>query len=318
MINYSIVVPFYNEENNIEPLYREIEETMNKMHSTYEVIFVDDGSTDKTKKRIEDIENVNFIRFRRNYGQTAALDAGFKASNGEVIIAMDGDGQNPPGEIPKLIEKLNEGFDVVSGWRYKRKDPILKHIASRCANIARQWLVHDGIHDSGCSLKVYRKKTLQNLNLYGESHRFIPALLKIQGYKIGEVKVDHRARLHGKTKYNWKRGIKGMVDMIGIWFWRKYASRPLHIFGGGGFIMGWIGTLLLFVLFIMRVMGKISLVNSIWPLIAIFLILVGIQLFVSGLLADILVKNHFGISKKTYYEIEKQRKAALKQETYQQ
>ena len=113
MINYSIVVPFYNEENNIEPLYREIEETMNKMHSTYEVIFVDDGSTDKTKKRIEDIENVNFIRFRRNYGQTAALDAGFKASNGEVIIAMDGDGQNPPGEIPKLIEKLNEGFDVV-------------------------------------------------------------------------------------------------------------------------------------------------------------------------------------------------------------
>lgn len=302
-MKYSIVVPLYNEEDNIQTLNKEITSTMDALGETFEVIFVNDGSTDKTHTNIQKLQHIKYVELARNYGQTAALDAGFKASQGEYIITMDGDNQNPPSEIPKLIQKMQDGYDVVSGWRYKRKDTFMKYFASRCANILRGFLTKDGIHDSGCSLKIYKKNALQQIDLYGESHRFIPAILKMQGFKIGEVKVEHQPRLHGTTKYNWKRGIKGMVDMINIWFWRKYASRPLHIFGGGGLLLGCTGGALLLGLFILRVLKIIKLADSIWPLIAIFLVLVGIQLFVSGIIADLLVKNHFNIMKKTYYRI---------------
>lgn len=302
-MKYSIVVPFYNEEDNIQTLHKEITSTMDALDETFEVIFVNDGSTDKTHTNIQKLQHIKYVELARNYGQTAALDAGFKASQGEYIITMDGDNQNPPNEIPKLIQKIHEGYDVVSGWRVHRKDPFLKHLASRCANILRGLLIKDGIHDSGCSLKIYKKEALQQIDLYGENHRFIPAILKMQGCKIGEVQVEHHPRLHGESKYNWKRGIKGIVDMINIWFWRKYSSRPLHIFGGCGLILSCTGGMLLFWLFYLRCFNLIKLANSILPLIAIFFMLAGIQLFVSGIIADLLVKNYFSTTKKTYYKI---------------
>ncbi len=158
------------------------------------------------------------IVFRKNFGQTAAFDAGIKESSGEVIVTIDGDLQNDPADIPLLLAKIDEGFDVVSGWRFKRQDPWSKKIPSRIANFLRKVLIHDRIHDSGCSLKAYRKECFQDVDLFGEMHRFIPALLQLEGFRIAEVKVSHDPRVHGVTKYNWKRGMKGFVDMVAIWF----------------------------------------------------------------------------------------------------
>lgn len=301
---YSVVVPIYNEAENISLLHQEIVTALNTLGGSYEIIFVDDGSSDATPEIIAQLRPVRYMRLARNYGQTAALDAGFKAASGEIVITLDGDGQNPPAEIPKLLTELRRGsYDVVSGWRYRRKDVFMKRFVSRTAHVMRSWLIHDGIHDSGCSLKAYQRSALMGLDLYGENHRFIPAILKVQGYRIGEVKVEHRPRTHGVSKYNWKRGVKGMVDMIGLWFWRKYASRPLHVFGGGGLFFGSLGFAMLMVMFVLRFFNLISLSEKIWPLIAVFLMLVGVQLFVAGIMADIAVKNYFAANHRTYYRI---------------
>ena len=217
---------------------------------------------------------------------------------------MDGDGQNPPNEIPKLIAKINEGFDVVSGWRYKRKDNFSKKFLSRGANFLRKFLVKDRIHDSGCTLKAYRKECFDHINLYGEIHRFIPAMLAWKGFRVTEVKVEHRERQTGITKYNWKRVVKGFIDMWSVWFWRKYSSRPLHLFGGVGFLFIFIGALLGLGLGIGRLLRLFSLQNKIWPIVAIFMILVGIQLFVAGILADIAIKTYYDKGN-NFYSIKK-------------
>jgi glycosyltransferase involved in cell wall biosynthesis len=174
---------------------------------------------------------------RKNFGQTAAMDAGIKASQYDYIVTMDGDRQNDPADIPRLVEYLEENdLDIVSGWRKHRKDTAMKKFTSRGANFLRKIIIDDGIHDSGCSLKIYRRECFDHINLYGEMHRFIPALLKIKGFKVGEIVVNHRPRTSGKTKYNWKRTFKGFVDMISVWFWGKFAVRPLHIFGTAGIL----------------------------------------------------------------------------------
>ena len=176
---------------------------------------------------------LTYIQFRKNYGQTAALDCGFKAASKELIAAMDGDGQNDPADIPMMISYLMENdLDVVSGWRRSRQDTFGKRFVSRGANMLRHLIVHDGINDSGCTLKIYRRECFENLTLYGEQHRFIPALLKIRGFRIGEVEVNHRPRMAGKSKYSFVRVFKGFLDMLSVWFWTKYSSRPLHLLGG--------------------------------------------------------------------------------------
>lgn len=299
----SIVVPLYNEEGNVEELHKRIVDACKLLSRSFEIIFVDDGSTDRTNELCQKLSPLKLITFRKNFGQTAAFDAGIKNSSGEIIITMDGDLQNDPADIKLLLEKMNEGFEVVSGWRVNRKDDFFKKISSRIANIIRKFLINDGIHDSGCSLKAFRRECFDDLDLYGEMHRFIPALLKVQGFKVTEVPVRHYPRRYGVTKYNWKRGVKGIVDMISVWFWKKYANRPLHLFGAGGLIIFFLGIFSGTTLVIARVFYNIPMSNKIWPLIAVFLILMGIQLFVFGLLADIAVKNYYKTQGKMNYKI---------------
>ncbi|MFA6524982.1 MAG: glycosyltransferase family 2 protein [Patescibacteria group bacterium] len=299
---YSIIVPVYNEQDAVQPLFTEIKSVMESINEPYEIVFVDDGSIDHTLEKLKTLSPIKIIHFRKNFGQTAAMDAGFKNAEGEIFITMDGDGQNDPKDIPTLLAKMTEGYDVVSGWRFDRKDDFSKRFVSRGADYLRKFFINDQIHDSGCTLKAFRSECFENITLYGEIHRFIPGMLKWQGFRIGEVKVNHRPRTTGKTKYNWKRVIKGLIDMISVWFWRKYSGRPLHLFGTMGAFLGTAGVLLGIYLAIARIMGKIALQNSIWPLIAVFLMLTGIQLFVSGLLADIAVKTFYD-RKRTIYSI---------------
>lgn len=292
-IKISVVVPVYNEEGNVKELHSRILTECQKLGKTFEIIFVDDGSKDKTVGICRNLSPLKLIKFRKNYGQTAAFDSGFQASQGEVVITMDGDLQNDPADISKLLEKIEEGYDVVSGWRHKRKDSLSKKVFSRGANLLRKFFIQDNIHDSGCSLKAYKRECFNDLDLFGEMHRFIPALLEMDGFKVAEVKVSHHPRVNGVTKYNWKRAFKGFVDMVSIWFWRKFANRPLHLFGASGMALSSLGMLILGWMFVEKVFFNQSIGERIWPMIGVMFVLVGVQLFISGLLADILIKNYF-------------------------
>lgn len=304
MDKVSVVVPVYNEEGNVRELHEEIVDVCEKSGYIYEIIFVDDGSSDMTVEICKDLRPLKFIQMRKNFGQTAAMDAGIKAAQYDYIVTMDGDRQNDPADIPKMIEYLkNNNLDVVSGWRKNRKDTFMKKFTSRGANFLRHLIVRDGIHDSGCSLKVYKKECFEGINLYGEQHRFIPAILKIKGFSVGEVVVNHRARTAGKTKYNWKRTIKGFVDMISVWFWNKFADRPLHLLGGAGmaFIgLGFICGIWSVALFI----SGLEMKNNIFPpLLTIFFVIIGVLLFVFGLMSEIMMKTYYGLHVDTTYSI---------------
>ena len=301
----SVVVPLYNEEGNAGELQKRIATACQKIGREFEIIFVDDGSKDGTVKECLDLSPLKLIQFRRNFGQTAAFDAGIKESRGDIIITMDGDLQNDPNDIPLLLEEMNKGFDIVSGWRFKRKDTFSKRFFSRVANLLRKILINDTIHDSGCALKAYKQECFEDVDLFGEMHRFIPAILELEGYSVGEVKVNHFPRIHGVTKYNWKRAMKGFVDMISIWFWRKYANRSLHLFGGTGIVLSIIGTAILIWMAIEKIFLNVSLSEKIWPLMGALLLMVGIQLFVSGILSDILVKNYYKTRNRMNYNIKK-------------
>jgi glycosyltransferase involved in cell wall biosynthesis len=292
-LDLSIVVPLYNEEENVRELHGRILAICQKMGQSFEIIFIDDGSDDKTVEICRSLQPLKLIQFRKNFGQTAAFDAGIKEAQGDVIITLDGDLQNDPADIPLLLAELEKGFDAVSGWRWQRKDTLMKKFFSRGANLLRKIFIQDKIHDSGCSLKAYRRECFRNVDLFGEMHRFIPALLELQGYKISEVKVSHHPRVHGQTKYNWKRAVKGLVDMIEIWFWRKYSSRPLHLFGGGGILIFIVGMGILAWMAVEKIFFGVSISERIWPLIGAFLLMIGVQIFIFGLLAGILMKNYY-------------------------
>ncbi len=288
----SVVIPAYNEEKNIKPLYEKIKKVLS---GDYEIIFVDDGSTDRTYQAIKSIKDskVKVIKFRKNFGQTAAMDAGFKHSKGDVVIAMDADLQNDPEDIPRLLKKMEEGYDVISGWRYNRKDSFLKTSISIFANWLRKIITGERIHDSGCSLKAYKKECLKDLNLYGEMHRFIPAILLWKGFKVGEVKVSHHPRKHGKTKYNLLRVLKGFLDLIVVAFWQKYSARPIHLFGSVGIGSGILGVIIGMYLTVRKILYEESISNRPLLLLAILLIIIGVQFIVFGLLADILIKIYY-------------------------
>lgn len=289
----SVVVPLYNEEGNVRELHQRIKSSCEKLGKSFEIIFINDGSADNTLENCKGLSPLKLIVQRKRFGQTAAFDAGIKNARGKMIITMDGDLQNDPADIKLLLDEMQKGYDVVSGWRWQRKDSFMKKFFSRGANILRKILINDHIQDSGCSLKVYRRECFQDIDLFGEMHRFMPAILEMQGYKVGEVKVSHYPRIHGTTKYNWKRAIKGFVDMVSIWFWRKYANRPLHLFGGSGITLSFIGILILIWMAVEKVFFGAQLSERIWPLIGVFFVLIGIQLFIFGLLADILIKNYY-------------------------
>lgn len=300
----SIVVPVFNEEGNVRELHKEIKEVCEANFIDYEIIFVNDGSSDRTDEICRTLAPLKYIKLRRNFGQTAAMDAGIKSSTKEFIATLDGDRQNDPHDIPMMLKYLlDNDLDVVSGWRKNRKDKPMKKFTSRGANFLRGILVKDGIHDSGCSLKVYRRECFEGINLYGEQHRFIPAILEIKGFGVGEVVVNHRARTSGKTKYNWKRTIKGFVDMISVWFWNKYASRPLHLLGGTGIaflIFGGGCGIWSIVLFCM---GREMKNNMFPPLLTVFFITLGILMFIFGLMSEILMKTYYGVHVDKSYSI---------------
>jgi len=303
-IYLSVIVPAYNEEGAAAKLHQEILAMCEKLNKPFEIIFVNDGSGDKTLEVLKSLKPIKIIDLRRNFGQTAAMDAGIKAASGRYLATLDGDGQNDPADIPNLIAKLEQdNLDVVSGWRKNRKDTFMKKLSSRAAAFVRKRLINDGIHDSGCSLKVYKKECFEKITLYGEMHRFIPAVLKIKGFKIGEAVVNHRPRQTGRTKYNWKRGVKGILDMFSVWFWQKYAHRPLHLFGtvGAGLMA------ISFLAGLIAVYGKIflhrDLSNTSFTELSMFGFFMGLMLLVFGLISDMLAKIYFGATKDDSYDI---------------
>ena len=296
----SVVCPLFNEEGNVRELHRQILESLTKIGRSFEIIFVNDGSGDATGSICEELTPLTLINFRKNFGQTAALDCGIKRARGEIIITLDGDLQNDPADFSRLISRLEKGCDVVSGWRKNRQDPFSKKILSRGADFLRKFLINDSIHDSGCTLKAYRRECFEDVDLYGEMHRFIPAILKIRGFTVAEIEVKHHPRTSGKTKYTWTRTIKGLLDLVSVWFWKKYANRPLHLFGGLGIVSLFAGTAIAAALIVARLFYGVSLSDKIWPLVAIFMTLAGMQFFISGLLADVAVKNYYSGTRKNY------------------
>ncbi len=306
----SVVVPVFNEEGNIAKLHKEIVDACEGYKGNgsdsidYEIIFINDGSSDRTKEICRTLRPVKLINMRKNFGQTAAMDAGIKAASKEYIVTMDGDGQNDPAEIPNLLNYLLENdYDIVSGWRKNRKDTFFKKFVSRGANVLRHILVHDGIHDSGCSLKIYKKECFEGINLYGEQHRFIPAILKIKGFRIGEIVVNHRARTSGKTKYNWKRTIKGFLDMISVWFWNKFATRPLHLLGSLGLLFLILGGACGIWSVVLYINGAKMSNNIMPPMLTIFFVIIGLIMIIFGLMSEIMVKTYYGVHADKSYSI---------------
>lgn len=288
---YSVVVPVYNEEESVKKLFGEIKKVMKKTKKVYEIIFVDDGSDDNTVRVLKSLKPIKILVLRKNCGQSGAMDAGIKAAGGKVIITMDGDGQNDPADVPVLLKGLKKNVDVVCGWRYQRKDSFEKRTVSLMARFLRKFFVDDGVHDAGCTLRVYKQECFDDLDLYGEMHRMIPALLKWRGFKVIEVKVNHRPRMKGVTKYNWQRTIKGFLDMTEVWFWRKYESRPLHLFGFLGMVLMFLSSVILLILVVARLFFDYQLSNKIWPLVGMGGFLAGLQFLIFGLLANLIVKN---------------------------
>jgi len=312
MENYgiSVVVPMLNEAKNIEKLHQEIVETCEKgidgVPFDYEIIFVDDGSKDNTEEVCRSLHPLTYVKFRKSFGQTQAMDCGLHMAKYPFIVTMDGDGQNDPADIPNLLNYLiDNDLDVVSGWRKNRKDNFGKRFVSRGANFLRKILINDGIHDSGCSLKIYRKECFDRVHIYGEQHRFIPAILKIRGFKIGEIEVNHRSREHGKTKYRKDRIIKGFCDMISVWFWQKYASRPLHMLGFWGLVF-FVFSFLSAVWLLVNVLTGMPVEYNIIPFISMMgLAFFGVLMFILGIMSECLMKIHFECRHQRPYDIKK-------------
>ena len=301
-MDISIVIAAYNEQENVKELFNKLTSALKPLKRSYEIIIIDDGSTDNTFKELEKIKDshLKIIKFRKNFGQTAAWQAGFDHAQGSLIITMDADLQNDPKDIPKLIKKLNQGFDAVSGWRINRKDSFSKKIFSLFSRFLRKSIINDNIHDSGCSFKIYKKECIKNIELHGEMHRYIAELLSLQGYKIGEVKVNHMPRTKGKTKYNLLRLPKGFLDLLVVAFWQKYSHRPIHLFGIFGIFMSFLGFIIGAYLVYLKFMYKIAIANRPLLLLSALLIILGIQSIIFGLIADILVKIYYSGNKKPY------------------
>lgn len=303
----SVIIPVHNEEDSIRVLYQELIDALENLDQGFELIFIDDGSTDQSfnvlSKLHKDDARVIVVSFRRNFGQTAALSAGFDYARGDIIITLDADLQNDPHDIPKLLEKIDQGFELVNGWRFNRKDPFFtRRLPSMIANKIISMVTGVKLHDYGCTLKAFKKEITKNIKLYGEMHRFIPAIASGIGCPIAEVKVNHRARMHGKSNYGISRTIRVILDLITVKFLLGYATRPIQIFGLLGFVSGIIGLGIALYLTIQKQLYGIPLANRPLLLLAILLIFIGLQFVTLGLLAELQSRTyHETQNKPTYF-----------------
>lgn len=306
MNGISVVIPVYNEQENVRASYKEVREVLQSMNVPFEIIFVDDGSRDRTVRELIDAgagdSSLRIIEFRRNFGQTAAMAAGFDNTRYDIVVALDGDLQNDPREIPKMVAKLNEGYDVVAGWRKDRKDKFIsRRLPSMIANKLISYSTNVSLHDYGCTLKVMRGDIARGMKLYGEMHRFIPALAYEMGAKVVEVPVNHRERKFGKSKYGISRTLRVILDLLTVKFLLGYAKRPIHLFGTVGLFSGLAGSAMLAWITYERFFRDIPMGNRPVLSLSVMLILIGLQFLVFGLLAELLARTYYeSQDKKTY------------------
>ena len=291
----SVVVPVHNEERSIGLLHEELQAALDPLGEEWEAVYVDDGSTDESFSALTRLhareDNVRVVRLRRNFGKAAALAAGFAHAAGERVVTIDGDLQDDPSEIPQLLAKLEEGFDVVSGWKTRRRDPLSRRLPSKLFNWVAGWMSGLRLHDMNCGLKAYRAEVVHNLVLYGELHRFIPVLAHEQGYRVAELPVNHRPREHGRSRYGMERYLRGFLDLLTVSFMGRYRHRPLHLFGGLGLLLGGSGVVLLVYLTIVKLTGHAIGQRPLLTL-GVLLVVVGMQFFTLGLISEMITSHH--------------------------
>lgn len=305
----SIIIPVFNESESIGYLLDEVLNVMYSNKLNFEIVVVNDGSQDTTSNVLDEltikIKELSVISLRTNYGQTAAMAAGFDNSNGEVVITLDGDLQNDPTDIPKLISHINEGYDLICGWRYDRKDKLInRRIPSKIANKLIANVTGLKLHDYGCSLKAFKKEILDDIKLYGELHRFLPVLAKIEGAKIKEIKVNHRSRKYGSSKYGIDRTFRVLMDLLTVWFMTKFLTRPMYGFGFIGIISILVSLVMTSYLFIIKILGE-DIGNRPMLMFALILGIAGVQLFSFGLLSELLIRTYHESQNRPIYRIRK-------------
>ena len=304
----SVFLPVYNEEPNLRPLHAKLEEALKRLNRTAEIIYVDDGSTDGSLKVLREVaesdKRVRVVALKRNYGQTAAMAAGIDAAHGEVLIPMDADLQNDPADIIRLLDKLDEGYDVVSGWRKNRKDKMVtRKIPSMIANRLISWIGGVPLHDYGCSLKAYRREALQDVRLYGEMHRFIPIYASWAGARVSEIPVEHHPRTMGKSKYGLSRTLKVVFDLMTIKFMASYQTKPIYVFGSFGMLAFFVSVVAGLYAVFLKLFHKADFVQTPLPILAIVMFAVGIQFLLMGLLAEMLVRTYHESQEKSIYAV---------------
>ena len=291
----SVVVPVYNEERSVALLLDELRSTLDGIGADWEAVFVDDGSTDATFGALTrlhaETESVKVVRLRRNFGKAAALAAGFAQAQGEIVVTIDGDLQDDPAEIPQLLAKLDEGFDLVSGWKTRRRDPWTRRLFSRVFNVVAGRISGIRLHDMNCGFKAYRAEVVRGLPLYGELHRFIPVLAHYRGYRIAELPVNHRPRAHGRSRYGLERYLRGFLDLLTVSFMGRYRHRPLHLFGGLGLMLGALGVAVLIYLTVLKIGGHAIGQRPLLTL-GVLLVVVGLQFFSLGLIGEMITSHH--------------------------
>ena len=291
----SVVVPLLNEEHSLDALYHQLQAVLDARDEPWEVVFVDDGSTDGSlgvlTRLHDETTNVVVVHLRRNFGKAAALQAGFLEARGDVVVTLDADLQDDPSEIPQLLAKLDEGFDLVSGWKARRNDPWTRRLLSRVFNWATAVVSGVRLHDVNCGLKAYKAEVLRGMRLYGELHRFIPILASYRGFRVAEIPVNHRAREHGRSRYGVNRYVRGFFDLLSVTFMGRYRHRPLHLFGGVGLVMGFAGTLILTYLTVIKI-GGAAIGHRPLLTLGVLFIVVGIQLVSLGLLSELITSQH--------------------------
>ncbi len=304
----SVVIPLYNEAEAIDELYRQLTEALEAYGASYEVIVADDGSTDGSFEKLKTIHERDprwrIIRFRRNFGQTAGFAAGFHRARGDVVITIDADLQNDPADIPKLMAKIEEGYDIVSGWRVDRQDTFLtRKLPSMMANWLISRTTNVKLHDYGCSLKAYRADVVKNIHLYGELHRFIPAVASAYGVRVAEVPVNHRPREHGQSKYGISRTFRVLLDLITVYFLLGYSTRPIHVFGGVGMISFSLGVLIGLYLTLVKFGFGQDIGARPLLLLSVLLILLGVQMIAMGLLGELIIRTYYESTGKSIYYV---------------